>query len=80
MLAACGIEVLSLQRSRFGSVALGDLTEGQWRHLTRDEVRGLRRIVEQAYIRKQDGSEDTAGEQGVGRSQDTEENRKAEGK
>jgi 23S rRNA pseudouridine2605 synthase len=56
MLAACGFEVGRLQRVSFGTVAIGDLAEGQWRHLTRDEVRGLRRIVEQAYIGKTKGA------------------------
>ena len=56
MLAACGFEVGRLERVRFGTVAIGDLAEGQWRHLTRDEVRGLRRIVEQAYIARLKGA------------------------
>jgi pseudouridine synthase len=55
MLAACGFQVRSLQRVRFGTVTIGDLKAGEWRHLTRDEVRGLRRIVEQAYIAKLKG-------------------------
>lgn len=56
MLAACGFEVGRLERVRFGTVAIGDLAEGRWRHLTRDEVRGLRRIVEQAYLAKMKGA------------------------
>ena len=56
MLAACGFEVGRLERVSFGTVTIGDLAEGQWRHLTRDEVRGLRRIVEQAYIAKTKGA------------------------
>lgn len=43
MLAACGYEVVSLTRLTFGGVGLGDLSQGQWRYLTRDEVRTLRR-------------------------------------
>jgi 23S rRNA pseudouridine2605 synthase len=52
MLAACGFEVIKLKRTGFGPVGLGDLEPGRWRHLTRDEIRGLRRCVEQAYISK----------------------------
>jgi pseudouridine synthase len=52
MVAACGFEVERLKRTRFGPVGLGDLEPGRWRHLTRDEVRGLRRSVEQAYLSK----------------------------
>lgn len=50
MIAACGFEVCKLRRVRFGSVALGVLAPGAWRHLTRDEVRGLRRLVQDAYL------------------------------
>jgi 23S rRNA pseudouridine2605 synthase len=50
MVAACGFEVCKLKRVRFGSVALGQLAPGAWRHLTRDEVRGLRRLVQDAYL------------------------------
>jgi 23S rRNA pseudouridine2605 synthase len=46
MLAACGYEVVSLTRTRFGGVGLGDIGEGQWRYLGRDEVRALRRSAE----------------------------------
>ncbi len=52
MVAACGFEVDRLKRISFGPVALGDLEPGKWRHMTRDEVRGLRRSVEQAYLSK----------------------------
>jgi 23S rRNA pseudouridine2605 synthase len=52
MVAACGFEVDRLKRIRFGPVGLGDLRPGEWRHMTRDEVRGLRREVEQAYLSK----------------------------
>jgi pseudouridine synthase len=55
MLAVCGYEVEWLKRVRFGTVLLGDLRAGTWRHLTRDEVRGLRRLVEQAYLKKLKG-------------------------
>jgi 23S rRNA pseudouridine2605 synthase len=46
MLAACGLEVVSLTRKSFGGVGLGELSEGEWRHLSRDEVRTLRRSAE----------------------------------
>jgi 23S rRNA pseudouridine2605 synthase len=57
MIAACGFEVAHLRRIQFGSVSLGDLEAGEWRHLTRDEVRGLRRMVEESYISKLRGSD-----------------------
>jgi len=50
MVAACGFEVCKLRRVRFATVALGTLAPGAWRHLTRDEVRGLRRSVQDAYV------------------------------
>ena len=52
MVAACGFEVDRLKRISFGPVGLGNLEPGKWRHMTRDEVRGLRRSVEQAYLSK----------------------------
>ncbi|MFH1314643.1 MAG: pseudouridine synthase [Candidatus Eisenbacteria bacterium] len=57
MMAACGHEVTFLKRTRFGTATIGDLKPGEWRHLTRDEVRGLRRIVEEAYLTKLKGAE-----------------------
>jgi pseudouridine synthase len=54
MVAACGFEVGRLKRTRFGPVTLGDLKPGRWRHMTRDEIRGLRRSVEQAYLSKRE--------------------------
>ena len=48
MLAACGFEVTSLTRLTFGEVGLGDLSQGEWRYLSRDEVRVLRRNTEAA--------------------------------
>jgi pseudouridine synthase len=56
MLASSGFEVKRLRRVRFGTVCIGDLNEGEWRHLTGDEVRALRRLVEQAYIAKLKGA------------------------
>lgn len=52
MVAACGFDVNRLVRISFGPVRLGDLEPGRWRYMTRDEVRGLRRCVEQAYLSK----------------------------
>jgi 23S rRNA pseudouridine2605 synthase len=49
MVAACGMNVRRLRRIRFGSVSLGDLPSGSWRRLTREEVRGLRRLVGEAH-------------------------------
>jgi len=51
MVAGCGYEVLRLKRVRFGSVELGRLPGGTWRYLTREELRGLRRLVQEAYER-----------------------------
>jgi 23S rRNA pseudouridine2605 synthase len=52
MMAALGFDVDRLVRIRYGSVDLGRLEPGRWRRLTRDEVRGLRRSVEEAYLMK----------------------------
>lgn len=41
VLAAFDLEVLRLIRIAIGPLALGDLTKGQWRHLTAGEVRTL---------------------------------------
>lgn len=41
LLEASGIEVLRLVRIRVGSVELGDLPKGQWRHLTAEERRRI---------------------------------------
>jgi 16S rRNA pseudouridine516 synthase len=38
MMAAVGCQVLTLHRSHFGELSLGDLPEGQWRSLTADEL------------------------------------------
>lgn len=55
MLGVCGFEVVRLVRVMFGCVSLGDLDSGKWRYLTRDEIRGLRRDVQQSYLRKLSG-------------------------
>jgi 23S rRNA pseudouridine2605 synthase len=56
MLGSSGFEVRRLRRVRFGAVHIGDLNGGEWRHLTCDEVRALRRLVERAYIAKLKGT------------------------
>jgi 23S rRNA pseudouridine2605 synthase len=43
MCRLCGLTVVSLVRVSIGGVELGDLPSGQWRHLTADELRRLRR-------------------------------------
>lgn len=50
MVEACGFKVCRLRRVKFGVVTLGTLAPGAWRHLRRDEVRGLRRLVQEAYL------------------------------
>jgi len=54
MLQVCGYSVVMLKRIRFGCVTIGDLSPGQCRYLTRDELRGLRRLVEEAYLAKKE--------------------------
>jgi 23S rRNA pseudouridine2605 synthase len=39
LFAAVGHEVTRLKRVAFGRIALGDLSPGEWRALTRDEIR-----------------------------------------
>jgi pseudouridine synthase len=41
MLAAVGLPVVALRRVRVDTIRLGDLPEGTWRHLSRDEVRSV---------------------------------------
>jgi pseudouridine synthase len=43
--ADLGHPVVRLVRKRIGSVEIGDLAEGQWRHLTAQEVHALRESV-----------------------------------
>ena len=45
MLAAVGCPVRSLERVAMGPVRLKGLARGQWRELTRDEIRALRRAA-----------------------------------
>jgi 23S rRNA pseudouridine2605 synthase len=42
MCAMAGMEVRRLQRIAEGSLALGKLPKGAWRHLTQEEVKALR--------------------------------------
>ncbi len=44
MFDAVGHKVLLLRRIRFGSLELGDLKRGQWRELTQDELRELKKL------------------------------------
>lgn len=41
---AVGLQVSKLQRVAFGTVELGDLPTGSWRHLSSEEVEALRKI------------------------------------
>jgi len=41
MCAVCGLKVISLKRISLGSLKLGDLKSGQWRFLTKEEVKAL---------------------------------------
>jgi 23S rRNA pseudouridine2605 synthase len=43
LLAAQGVDVLRLVRVAIGTLALGELPKGQWRHLDESEVQALRR-------------------------------------
>ena len=45
MLEAVGHPVVKLRRSRYAGISPGRLRPGEWRELTRDEVRRLRRLV-----------------------------------
>ncbi len=45
LLAAMGLEVTRLVRVAFGPLRLGELKPGDWRHLTREEVRRLARAI-----------------------------------
>jgi 23S rRNA pseudouridine2605 synthase len=45
MLDAVGHPVLKLRRTQYAGLGAGRLRPGQWRDLTPDEVRGLRRLV-----------------------------------
>lgn len=44
MLEAVGHQVVSLKRVEFGPVILGDLSRGQWRHLTEKEIAKLKAL------------------------------------
>ncbi|MFZ5570856.1 MAG: pseudouridine synthase [Thermodesulfobacteriota bacterium] len=43
MVAKIGGEVVGLRRLRIATIELGDLAEGKWRHLTRDEIAALKK-------------------------------------
>jgi pseudouridine synthase len=45
MCSAVGLPVRELRRVRMGPIGLGRLKPGQWRDLTRDEVRRLKSAV-----------------------------------
>ncbi len=45
-----GRSVIKLKRTRTGSLPLGDLPEGRFRHLTPDEVRSLRETAEKTDV------------------------------
>jgi len=42
MFEAVGHRVIRLKRTAFGHVNLGDLKEGQWKHLNEDEIKFLK--------------------------------------
>ncbi len=44
MIEAVGHQVVLLRRVRFGTVTLGNLKRGEWRELTEDEIRKLKKI------------------------------------
>lgn len=41
MCSACGLDVISLKRVAIGSVKLGNLPPGKWRHLSKPEIKSL---------------------------------------
>jgi 23S rRNA pseudouridine2605 synthase len=53
MLEAVGHPVRRLHRSRYAGLELGRLRPGEWRELSRDEVRALRRTADSAAGRTQ---------------------------
>jgi pseudouridine synthase len=46
LLKAVGHKVLKLRRIEFAGIKLGSLKWGQWRHLSEDEVRSLKKMVD----------------------------------
>ncbi|MDI7247288.1 MAG: pseudouridine synthase [Bacillota bacterium] len=52
MLRAVGHPVIHLKRVRLGRLVLGDLAPGSWRHLSREEVRWVRRLAAKAAAGK----------------------------
>jgi pseudouridine synthase len=55
MLAAIGHRVERLVRTKIGSIEIGDLPVGKWRHLTDAEVERLRRAAEESRLPQQKG-------------------------
>ena len=49
-----GHPVARLKRTHIASLALGDLKPGEWRKLSRQEVRDLKRLVEKGSVRDKD--------------------------
>ncbi len=45
MLQALGYQVVSLIRTQFASIQIGDLKSGHWRYLTDEEVNALKKLV-----------------------------------
>jgi len=50
MLSTLGVEVLRLLRVAIGPLVLGDLTKGNWRHLTKREKAAIDRAVESTHL------------------------------
>jgi 16S rRNA U516 pseudouridylate synthase RsuA-like enzyme len=47
-----GLPVVSIIRVRIGSLRLGILKSGQWRHLTPVEVKSLKSPIKPSFIKK----------------------------
>ncbi|MBI3429824.1 MAG: rRNA pseudouridine synthase [Actinobacteria bacterium] len=46
LMEAVGVDVLRLIRTRFGPILLGDILEGRWRDLNREEMVNLRKALD----------------------------------
>lgn len=53
MFAAVGHKVEKLVRTKIGNIGIGELTPGQWRYLTEDEVKALYELAANSDKRKQ---------------------------